>query len=499
MKEKKHIDELFKDRFKNFEASPSPKVWENIAAQLRKDREDRKVVPLWIKLGGVAAVLALLFTIGNSVFNYSTLENPIITNEEIKIPVKGDSEILQKEKVKSTEITSEDLKIHLKESETNADAKSSKKDFSTEKNFNKTSDSKNAVAVEKETVTSLKTKEGAIKNENEVSEKITAKEALALQKEKESISEKEKSVIVQKNSTEIIAANKTKTDKIGNEIINLIVEENTEITKTEEPKKKTSIFDAIEEQNSEDAIVKNPEPENRWSVLPNVAPVYYSSLGNGSSLDPSFADNEQSGDVNMSYGVQVSYAISNRLSIRSGLSNVDLSYSTGGIDLGTGPVSVALRSVDYGNNEIVLTAFDKGELNMPPPGSGFGNIIPKSTQGNAQILQNINYYEVPLELKYALFSNKLGVNLIGGLSTLFLGNNEISVQADDFKSVLGEANNLSSVSFTTNVGLGLDYKISKRFLFNIEPMFKYQLNPYTDASNFKPYYIGVYTGFSFKF
>ena len=92
------------------------------------------------------------------------------------------------------------------------------------------------------------------------------------------------------------------------------------------------------------------------------------------------------------------------------------------------------------------------------------------------------------------------MNLIGGLSTLFLGNNDIAVEAGSFQSTLGEANNLTSVSFSTNVGLGFDYKLSKKFKFNVEPMFKYQLNPYTDSSvNFQPYYVGVYTGLSYKF
>ena len=45
---------------------------------------------------------------------------------------------------------------------------------------------------------------------------------------------------------------------------------------------------------------------------------------------------------------------------------------------------------------------------------------------------------------------------------MLLGNNEVSVAAGDFSSTLGEANNLSTVSFTTNVGLGVDYKISKK-------------------------------------
>ncbi|HBY67528.1 MAG TPA: hypothetical protein DEG69_07095, partial [Flavobacteriaceae bacterium] len=112
------------------------------------------------------------------------------------------------------------------------------------------------------------------------------------------------------------------------------------------------------------------------------------------------------------------------------------------------------------------------------PMDGFGSVTPKSTGGNAQIIQDISYYEVPLELKYAIVNNRFGVNMIGGLSTLFLGNNEISVEDGGFRSVLGEANNLNQVSFTTNVGVGFDYKISKRLKFNVEPMFKYQLNPY---------------------
>jgi hypothetical protein len=99
-----------------------------------------------------------------------------------------------------------------------------------------------------------------------------------------------------------------------------------------------------------------------------------------------------------------------------------------------------------------------------------------------------------------LVNKKLGINLIGGFSTLLLGNNEVSVTANDFEDVLGEANNLSDVSFSTNVGLGLSYQLSRKFKFNVEPMFKYQLNPYTDNSvQFKPYYVGVYSGLSFKF
>jgi len=86
MKKNKNIDELFKERFKNFEASPSPDVWNKIQAKL-KEKNDRKVIPLWVKLGGVAALFALIFTIGNSLLNapLNKINVPIVTENPAKI------------------------------------------------------------------------------------------------------------------------------------------------------------------------------------------------------------------------------------------------------------------------------------------------------------------------------------------------------------------------------------------------------------------------------
>ena len=54
MKIKKNIDDLFKERFENLEVSPSPEVWKNIQTKL-KEEDDRKVIPIWIKLSGIAS------------------------------------------------------------------------------------------------------------------------------------------------------------------------------------------------------------------------------------------------------------------------------------------------------------------------------------------------------------------------------------------------------------------------------------------------------------
>jgi hypothetical protein len=90
--------------------------------------------------------------------------------------------------------------------------------------------------------------------------------------------------------------------------------------------------------------------------------------------------------------------------------------------------------------------------------------------------------------------------VIGGFSTLFLNENEIYSVVEGNRTLLGEANNINDMSYSANFGLGLNYHISDKLKLNLEPMFKYQINTFNNTSgDFQPYFIGVYSGFSFKF
>ena len=71
MSDKKHIDRLFQERFKDFEATPSDAVWENIEAELNKKKKKRRIIPLWWRYAGIAALLVLLLTIGGLFLNSS--------------------------------------------------------------------------------------------------------------------------------------------------------------------------------------------------------------------------------------------------------------------------------------------------------------------------------------------------------------------------------------------------------------------------------------------
>ncbi|NND63759.1 MAG: outer membrane beta-barrel protein [Flavobacteriaceae bacterium] len=532
MKEKKHIDELFKGQLQNFEATPSPDVWAGIQSKLKKDKDDRKVLPLWWKLGGVAALLALLLTTGNFIFQpFATDSNTeIVSEEDPEANIKDESttELTQEdisddkdaseednnELIQNTEIANDKSEEVIEESLQNNESLNKPSESLKDQVINREKSKMDAVAVSSEKVDNETKKINPLIEKDTKINNAEVKDAVAITEETNKAVKNVEKVTSEKVDTETKETNPLIKKEISEEVISetkeAVANENTTNEKVEKDiseeiktENKKSIFDAIEEDKEAEVAKLDVPKSQSWEVTPNFGPVFYNSIDGGSSIDPAFADNTQTGDVNFSYGVQVSYNISEKVSVRSGVNNVNLGYTTGGVELATGPVDVALKSIDYGGKNNVLSAFDKGTLNnLPPPteGNPFSNLNPKSTSGNAELTQNLSYFEVPLELNYALLNNRFGINMIGGFSTLFLGSNEVSVRDGDFQEVLGEANNLNSVSFSTNVGLGFNYKISKRLKFNIEPMFKYQLNPYSDSSvNFRPYYLGVYSGLSFKF
>ena len=119
---------------------------------------------------------------------------------------------------------------------------------------------------------------------------------------------------------------------------------------------------------------------------------------------------------------------------------------------------------------------------------------------DGKMVQQLGYIEVPLEVNYALVDQKFGVDLIGGLSSLFLVDNAVLLESRELVTEMGEANNVNSMNFSANVGMGLNYKFSPKLQFNLEPMFKYQLNTFSKtAGNFHPFSVGVYSGVSFRF
>ena len=93
MGDKKHIDRLFQERFKDFEVAPSDAVWKHIEAQLDKKKKKQRIIPIWWRYAGIAALLILLLTVGLAYFNQDNAipENQVVDTEEIPLINNEDS------------------------------------------------------------------------------------------------------------------------------------------------------------------------------------------------------------------------------------------------------------------------------------------------------------------------------------------------------------------------------------------------------------------------
>jgi len=129
----------------------------------------------------------------------------------------------------------------------------------------------------------------------------------------------------------------------------------------------------------------------------------------------------------------------------------------------------------------------------------FWSPIPAGVSTPGEIRQQFGYIEIPLELEYSLIDSRFGLNIIGGGSSLFLDNNRVDLVSGNAKTKLGEATNINSTSFSTNIGVGMDYKLTDKFSISVEPIFKYQLNTFSNVNNVRPINFVVYSGLNFRF
>jgi hypothetical protein len=80
MKEnKKNIERLFQEKFKDFEATPPLESWKNIEERLNQKKKKRRVIPFWFKTSGIAATLILgVFLFMNKKDNLNNNINEVV-------------------------------------------------------------------------------------------------------------------------------------------------------------------------------------------------------------------------------------------------------------------------------------------------------------------------------------------------------------------------------------------------------------------------------------
>ncbi|WP_339874872.1 hypothetical protein [Olleya marilimosa] len=514
MSSKKNIDRLFQEKFKDFEAKPDPKVWQNIHSKLKEEEEDNKpiaILPLWLKLSGIAASFILLLVIGNTFFSSpsavntpTTVDNPNPNNNTIKYsPTLNEKQKLQQNNSTINNATTTVSEPINKDNNTIVTNSQDPKNTTTKGNNNKDDNANLIQQQSASNYTNSSIVTNSIQNKHKVTNSNYNNQSNNLSVSSNKITtdnqtkQLQQSVVNNKKNSEKQPINVTNKDHITKAITQENIATNTTIKDTIQ-QQKPSIEDAIANNKAtEDLIEKEEEANNRWNVYANIAPVYYNAFGEGSHIDEQFNKNNKSGEVNTSYGVKVGYTLNDKLTIRSGINKLNLSYDTDDVivyqNVSTNPSPKEIRNIDFNpENNQSINIISSNSLLL---GNNNSSLIK-----NVGLSQRISYYEVPVEIEYAVVNNQFSLNLIGGLSTFVLDDNKLVSEFDGFKMEIGSANNINNLSFSANFGVGLNYKFSESVIFNFEPTFKYQLNAFSDTSgNFNPYIIGVYTGFSYRF
>ena len=547
MKDHKNIERLFQEKFKDFEAIPPQESWNIIASRLNEKKKKKRIIPIWFQLSGIAASFII---IGALIWNFQSNQNtnsPNNSNETVVVGVdnsnskdkksntdfnnnetlrpeknienlenntiKFDSKRIDFEKSNPIVISNEKSNIRYKDKKNNSFESKNTLDTKNKKRYpnynNKESNhaivtnskakrnksSKKNLFLETDLIATTKKNKNSKLNPNHNT--TTSKKGLINSDKINSFFDKTETNTNYVNTSNDSLANQTK-DTITavlalseNIITNdsmLVAEISPEINPLEELLK--------EKEAGKNEVEKEKEKRNRWAVSTNASPVYFNSISEGSSLDSQFSKNSKEFETTMSYGIGAVYQISNKFSFKTGVNALTFNYNTDNVLFNTRLNSVTnnIKTLDRNRNSENL-AFSA--INSK---SDLGDALILLTESKGSIKQELSYVEVPLELSYKILDKKFGIDLIGGVSTLFLNANSISLISDGMEMNIGKANNLNDIHFSSNVGLGFKYNFWKSFNANFQPMFKYQINTFSENSgNFKPYFIGLYTGVSFSF
>ncbi|WP_299152571.1 hypothetical protein [uncultured Christiangramia sp.] len=519
MKEKKNIDRIFQEKFKDFEKEPSPRNWEQISARLDAGTPPvakKPVIPLWLKFTAAAAILALVAT-GIWKMNVSSTEvsEPGFVNESVEKGSKSHDNVNQ-DSASEERIANQDVIIEKEQSGAAANNSQGDKNNSEEAGSSNAAitDRINNTENEKDlndsgrngSQTNQQSKEDSrYAHQEKNGDKNSEENILNNQYRTSATTSASKKAIASKdeaekrNAIQSIFENywKDRNPELSDELLSTALLEDTSLNQLDELL--AAKASAENKENNED---DNLNQKNlRLSTF--AAPVFYANLGDGNELSNQFSNNSTNAEVTFSYGVKLAYDIAKNIKIRTGISKVNMSQNIANVSYSPTAMNPGFGNINSTEDNIEIRVESPNDSGLPSFGGNSdgsnGSIISPTIFTPGEINQQFGFIEVPLEVEYALVDERFGLNLIGGASGLFLDQNSVDLVTAESRTKLGTASNINKTSFSTNVGIGLDYEISDKISLSVEPMMKYQVNTFNNVDNVRPVNFGLYSGISYTF
>jgi hypothetical protein len=255
--------------------------------------------------------------------------------------------------------------------------------------------------------------------------------------------------------------------------------------------------------------------EKRWSIAALASPTYNSRLNSINDDLSRQLDASESPGNSYSGGITVAFKVNRRFSIQSGLFYSSMGKEVDGISSFAGferyvtskgshnfEVLTTNGSVLTNNSDVFLMSATTGDRIITNYTRDFFDPEKASLDYiNNTLNQNFSYLELPISLRYKIIDKTLDFNIIGGISYNLLVKNSVYAKVDGGKFPIGHTEGLNPVSISSSFGMGMEYNLSDRFSLNLEPTFRYYLNPINELArtNLRPYSFGIFSGLSYKF
>jgi len=266
--------------------------------------------------------------------------------------------------------------------------------------------------------------------------------------------------------------------------------------------------------------VKTGRIPGEWEIGVRLSPAYSSySSKYSNSYAQSMTPSENQSQTGVGGGVSVQYKTSGRWKLESGIY-----YSRSG-DKSGNPIKLyaadaAYASVSDGVKRYVsnTVSLSDGQMKLnstagiicfketpvdsrliPAPESALGMSTTLLTSG--EFAQVFDFMEIPLSVRYRLVDDKIGVELLSGISTNFVVGNQVFIGNGSSREYIGKTSNISRIGFSGLAGIGVIYPLGKNISLSVEPRASYWLSSLntSDEVVFKPWKIGVFSGLTYSF
>ena len=457
MNNKKSIDRLFREKFRDFEPSPPDYVWENIQEKMQ-GKKKRKVLPLWWWSGGIAAGLALFLGLR---LLLSPAANPGVTRQdalpaspEVEMPVSAAGTSVTATEEKSTP---DNTTGSGSQAEQNTSVARPPVIFAEAKNTGNT------------TVASAATT-GVVKPH------------------------------FNKQKQKPASGHHPQVQQPSVEYARLAGIESAEDTGNFTGTPLASSVETQEEYSGEKLDITameiagdTPAEESRWAVSGYMAPAYMDFYNKDlSNIDPRFNGNPKHGVVMPSYGMSVQYKMNDQLHLELSLQETDYAFVTEDIYVTPSGRTPQYSGIISDEDEVLAVSPSPRDN----PDDDF-NVIEEYEKGS--IVQSFSYLEIPLSGTYRLYGDSSKLSAIGGVSTLILHQNDVYVQTREFSDKIGRSA-LNNLNFSAHIGLEYSRPLYRGIDMYVRPVVKFHGHTFKRVYSFNnPYAVGLYTGLNYRF